>query len=96
MVVEKGGVNSLEFTVKCGIPLLRRVEFGGEKGKRLPHSMNLLLEHSSNMANGGISGKGDRNSGMRMEKKSGRGQNQVREWGLPARASMRGWRLTAA
>ena len=75
LVVEKGGVISLEFSVKSGIALLRRGEFGGEKGKGLPHSMNLLLKDSTKMAIGGISSEGDRSSGVRMEEKSGRGQN---------------------
>ena len=54
MVAEKGGVNSLELLVECGIPLLRRGEFGGEKGKWLPHSMNMLLKDSPKMAIRGI------------------------------------------
>ena len=54
MVVEKGGVISLELLVECGIPLLRRGEFGGEKGKWLPHSMNMLLKDSPKMAIRGI------------------------------------------
>ena len=69
-VVEKGGVNSLELSVKCGIPLLRRGEFGGEKRKWLPHSMDLLLNDSIKMAIGGICGEGDWSSGVRMEEKS--------------------------
>ena len=43
MVVEERGVNSLELTVKGGVVLLRRSEFGREKGQRLPGTLDPLV-----------------------------------------------------
>ena len=43
-VVEKGGINSLEFTVKGGVTLLRRSEFGREEGEWLANSLDLLVK----------------------------------------------------
>ena len=46
-VMEEGGINSLELTVKSGVALLRKGEFGREKGKRWANTMNLLVKHST-------------------------------------------------
>ena len=43
-VMEKGGINSLEFTVKGGVTLLRRSEFGRKEGEWLANSLYLLVK----------------------------------------------------
>ena len=43
-VVEKGRINSLEFTIKGGVTLLRRSEFGREEGEWLANSLDLLVK----------------------------------------------------
>ena len=53
-VVEERGVNSLEFTVKGGVVLLMRSEFGREKGQRLPGPLDPLLEDSANVGIRGV------------------------------------------
>ena len=73
MVVEERGVNSLELTIKGGVALLRRSEFGREKGQSLPGTLYPLLEDSTDVGLRGISGEGDMGSGMRVNEKSGRG-----------------------
>ena len=46
-IVEKGGINSLEFTIKGGVTLLRRSEFGREEGEWLANSLDLLVKDST-------------------------------------------------
>ena len=54
--------------------LLRRSEFGREKGQRLLDPLDPLLEDSANVGIRGVSGEGDRSGGMRMNEESGGGQ----------------------
>ena len=42
-VVEARGIDSLELTIKSGVALLSRGEFGRGKGERLPGPLDLLL-----------------------------------------------------
>ena len=48
-VVEERGIDGLELTIKSGVALLRRCEFGREKGKGLPGPLDLLLENSTDV-----------------------------------------------
>ena len=76
-VVEERGIDSLELTIKSGVALLRRGEFGREKGERLPGPLDLLLEDSTNVGIRGIGGEGDRSGGVRMNEQSGGGQGRL-------------------
>ena len=73
-LVEERGINNLELTIKSGVALLRRSKFGREKGKKLPGSLDLLLEDRTNVGIRCIGGEGDRGGGMTMNEKSGGGQ----------------------
>ena len=48
-VVEERGIDGLELTIKSGVALLRRCEFGREKGEGLPGPLDLLLENRTDV-----------------------------------------------
>jgi hypothetical protein len=63
--VANGEVGGEEFTIKCGVLLLGRSEFGGEKGKGFPTRRSRLLEYSACLGVRGICGNGDGGGGIR-------------------------------
>ena len=76
-VVEERGIDSLELMIKSGVALLRRGEFGREKGERLPGPLELLLEDSTDVGIRGIGGETDRGGRVRMNEQSGGGQGRL-------------------
>ena len=67
-VVEERGIDSLELTIKSGVAMLSRGEFGREKGERLPGPLDLMLEDSTDVGIRGIGGEGDRGQKKRKGK----------------------------